>query len=182
MHAHTLPGAHSPAAGFDQPFELLAACHDRVRQRLDLLGRLVEHLRQQGSDAAARSAADDVLRYFNIAAPLHHEDEERHLVPRLLASGEPSFVAAAQQLLADHATIRQAWAELQPLLQNLAPAEHATLAAAAQAFIAVHEPHLLLEDSLVYPAVQRQLLPAEQAAMGREMAARRGAPLPPLPH
>ncbi|RZJ07918.1 MAG: hemerythrin domain-containing protein, partial [Rubrivivax sp.] len=29
-----------PAVGFDQPFEMLAACHDRVRRSLDLLERL----------------------------------------------------------------------------------------------------------------------------------------------
>jgi hemerythrin-like domain-containing protein len=179
MHTRTLPGAAGPAAGFDEPFELLSACHDRVRQRLDLLGRLLTHLQARGSDAAARSAADDVLRYFDIAAPHHHEDEERHLVPRLLASGEVPCMEAAQRLLADHAAIRTAWAQLRPLLVSLEPQQLAALSSATHTFIALHEPHLLLEDTLVYPAVQSRLGPADQAAMGREMAARRGAPLPP---
>src|SRR5688572_25382640 len=61
-----------PSVGFDQPFEMLAACHARMDRSLDLLGRLGRHLHDQGCDAQARSAATDVLRYFDIAAPLHH--------------------------------------------------------------------------------------------------------------
>ena len=83
----SLPGMRSPGAGFDQPFEMLDACHDRVRRSLDLLRRLRDYLRGHGHgcDDSARQAARDVLRYFDIAAPLHHEDEELHVFPPLLA-------------------------------------------------------------------------------------------------
>ena len=37
----SLPGFDAPAVGFEQPFEMLLACHDRVRRSLALLGRLV---------------------------------------------------------------------------------------------------------------------------------------------
>jgi hypothetical protein len=43
------------------------------------------HVRDHGHDAASRSAACDVLRYFDLAAPHHHLDEERHVLPPLLA-------------------------------------------------------------------------------------------------
>src|SRR5689334_2494815 len=82
----SLPGLRSPEAGFDQPFEMLHACHERVRRSLRLLQRLVAHAQVHGADAQVREAAADVLRYFDLAAPAHHEDEERHLVPRLQAS------------------------------------------------------------------------------------------------
>ena len=68
----TLPGFHSPAIGFEQPFEMLSACHERVERTLALFERLVVHVRAQGHDAASRSAAADVLRYFDLAAPHHH--------------------------------------------------------------------------------------------------------------
>ncbi|MCB1958559.1 MAG: hemerythrin domain-containing protein, partial [Rhodocyclaceae bacterium] len=71
----------TPGAGFDQPFELLSACHDRVQRSLDLLRRLQDHLAIHGADGQAQDAARDVLRYFDIAAPLHHDDEERHIFP-----------------------------------------------------------------------------------------------------
>jgi hemerythrin-like domain-containing protein len=178
MPSPSLPGAPAPAAGFDQPFELLAACHDRVRQRLDLLARLIAHVKAQGADPAGRAAAADVLRYFDLAAPHHHEDEERHLVPLLAASDDPAHREAAHRLLADHVALRAAWQALRPLLQRLDAAEYGLLAAAAQHFIDLHGPHLALEDALVYPTAAQHIDTATEAAMGREMAARRGAPAP----
>ena len=84
----SLPGLHTPGAGFDEPFEMLGACHDRVRRSLDLLQRLRDYLKTHACDDSARQAARDVLRYFDIAAPLHHEDEELHVFPPLLAGGD----------------------------------------------------------------------------------------------
>jgi iron-sulfur cluster repair protein YtfE (RIC family) len=99
----------TPAASLDQPFELLAGCHDRVRRSLALLQRLVEHVRAHGADAQARSAADDVLRYFDIAGPQHHLDEEKHVLPLLEASGDAALIDAAHKLRADHRQL-DAWA------------------------------------------------------------------------
>lgn len=179
-HSAALPGLHTPGAGFDQPFDMLSACHDRVRRSLNLLQRLVDHVEQHGTDAQARDAAADVLRYFTLAAPAHHEDEERHVVPRLLGSSDTRAQAAAQQMLADHHLIRQHWNELEPLLRHASQGQAVPLAAlkrAASAFIGVHDAHLSLEDDYAFPH-GRGLVEAEGeqevAAMGREMAARRG--------
>ena len=98
-----LPGMHTPGAGFDEPFAMLDACHDRVRRSLDLLERLRAYLQDKGCDDSARQAARDVLRYFDIAAPLHHEDEELHVFPPLLAQGGDERLAAlVRQLQRDH--------------------------------------------------------------------------------
>jgi hypothetical protein len=51
-----------PGAGFDEPFEMLGACHERVARMLGLLQRLQAHLQAQGADDSARSAAADVMR------------------------------------------------------------------------------------------------------------------------
>ena len=83
----------TPSAGFDQPFEMLSACHERVQRSLALLQRLQDHLASHGADPQARDAARDVMRYFDIAAPAHHEDEERHVLPVLRAQGEDAFAA-----------------------------------------------------------------------------------------
>ena len=175
----TFPGMASPAAGFDQPFEMLAACHDRVRRSLDLLQRLLKHLHTEGGDAMARDAARDVLRYFDLAAPAHHEDEERHVVP-LLAQGTPDERAAAQRMLDDHLAIRAHWSALAPLLASVADGHAPDLAAlgrASDAFCRVHDAHLALEDTLAFPHAREHLRPQGDAAlqaMGQEMAARRG--------
>lgn len=177
-----LPGHHTPAVGFDQPFDLLSACHDRVRRSLALLQRLVDHVDQHGADAQARDAAADVLRYFTVAAPAHHEDEERHVVPRLLGSSDARAQVAAQEMLADHHLIREHWRALEPLLRHVREGQAVDVGAlrqAAAAFVTVHDAHLALEDDFALPH-GRDLVQAEGAhelaAMGREMASRRGQP------
>jgi hemerythrin-like domain-containing protein len=167
----------TPAASFDQPFDMLAACHDRVRRSLALLSRLVAHVAAHGADAQARSAAQDVLRYFDLAAPHHHEDEERHVIPRLLASGDAALVAAGERMRADHLDMHAAWQVLRPLLETLDITTLGALRDAAQRFAALYEPHLALEDELAFPAAHRQIDnegAAALAAMGQDMAQRRG--------
>lgn len=86
LHTLTLPGHHAPGAGYEAPFEMLDACHERVERMLRLLHKLRAHLQASGWDAQAAEAARDVVRYFNEAAPRHHEDEERHVFPAVLAA------------------------------------------------------------------------------------------------
>ncbi|HMC16863.1 MAG TPA: hemerythrin domain-containing protein [Albitalea sp.] len=158
---------------------MLAACHDRVRRSLALLLRLREHVALNGADERAREAAADVLRYFTLAAPAHHEDEERHVVPALRALGDERSLSTAQRLLDEHGVIRDAWAALQPLLEQVAlgrtPAR-SEFDTASQRFADLHDGHLLLEESIAFPSAEAyvagQGAPAI-AAVGAEMAARR---------
>jgi hemerythrin-like domain-containing protein len=175
----SLPGLHTPGAGFDQPFEMLDACHDRVRRSLDLLQRLRAYLQDKGCDDSARQAARDVLRYFDIAAPLHHEDEELHVFPALLAAHAEGHVAdLVRQMQRDHVRMAACWAEArQPLeqlaqgaLQSFTPEHEAAL----ERFAGCYADHLRHEDDSLYPAARAVLDAQAQQAMGQEMAARRG--------
>jgi hemerythrin-like domain-containing protein len=166
-----------PAAGFDQPFEMLGACHDRVRRMLALLARLREHLRSQGADAQARQAAADVLRYFEQAAPAHHEDEERHVFPLLLREGDAAQRAVVERLRADHLAMAAQWPRVQTMLLRVAGAGAAPDAdeeAACDAFAALYAGHLPAEDGVAFPAARARMDGAAQQAMGEEMARRRG--------
>lgn len=176
----SLPHVRAAEVGFEQPFALLEACHDRVRRSLDLLRRLVEHLQTVGHDADARSAAHDVWRYFEIAAPAHHADEELHLLPRLRESGDLWLADMARRLQTDHDALRDVWAQLGPLLREVHESVSALSAHSLDAlhahtgqFVAIHERHLRLEDSFVFPAVQERMHSDELTAMGREMQRRR---------
>lgn len=40
----TLPGHRAPGAGFEAPFEMLDACHERVHRMLALLVKLQRHI------------------------------------------------------------------------------------------------------------------------------------------
>jgi hemerythrin-like domain-containing protein len=174
----TLPGFEAPAVGFEQPYEMLGACHERVQRTLDLLGRLLDYAAQKGHDAQTRSAAADVLRYFDLAAPHHHRDEETHVFPPLLAQGDAALRAAVRQLQAEHREMEALWAQIrQPLLRwrepGAAEPPDAALQAAVARFRALYAGHIPREEGLVFPAAQAAMDAAAQAAMGAEMQARR---------
>jgi hemerythrin-like domain-containing protein len=178
-----LPGFSAPAAGFDEPLAMLDACHERVRRSLDLLLRINERVEAGRVDEAVQRAAADVLRYFDIAAPQHHEDEEQHIFPRLLAgSADPDVRAAILQLQEDHLWMEAQWGRLRTSLAGLATGhveaygrEHAE---AARLFAATYGAHLVTEDTVVLPAAAALLDAEALRAMGLEMARRRGARFP----
>ena len=177
--AVTLPGFNAPAVGFEQPFAMLEACHERVQRTLGLLQRLRDPVRAQGADEQARQAARDVLRYFDLAAPLHHEDEELHVFPLLLAQGAPDVVALVQRLQQDHVQMAADWAAARAPLVALCDGDAQPLGAAGDAldrFASRYAGHIAAEEGAAYPAAAALLAQDALAAMGREMAARRGAP------
>lgn len=178
--AAPLPGFASPAVGFDQPFEMLHACHDRVERTLSLLERLVAHVHAHGHDEDSRSAARDVLRYFDLAAPHHHRDEELHVLPPLLASEDAEVRALATQLVAEHRRMEALWAALRGPLQQWADAPPAAttfpLPEALAAFTGLYAGHIAREEAQAYPQARTLLDPATLADMGAEMSARRRAP------
>ena len=182
MKQPVFTGFSSPAAGFDQPFEMLTACHERVQRSLGLLGRIVEHIDTHGHDAQSRSASADVQRYFDLAGPHHHEDEERHVFPLLLASDAVGAQVheAVRRLQLEHDRMHAEWQPLRQMLQRwqgdgpVPPTadERARIAA----FDALYAGHIALEESVVYPAAQRLLQGDALAAAGEEMRARRQGP------
>jgi hemerythrin-like domain-containing protein len=180
-HSAPLPGFEAPAVGFEQPFEMLVACHERVQRSLDLLQRLMDYLDTRGHDRSTRSAAADVLRYFDIAAPLHHEDEELHVFPALAGSADPQAKAAVDTLQRDHARMAEHWAALRGALlrwrdEDNAPLPDAATRSAAAAFIGLYAAHIAIEEDLVYPAARTCFDDAGLARIGAEMQARRRAP------
>ena len=167
-----------PGAGFEEPFEMLEACHQRVHRMLDLMQRLAAHLREAGADADAQQAARDVMRYFDLAAPAHHEDEERHVLPRLRQDGQ---AALAERLHDEHTRMSTTWATVRADLQRVAEgrwqaAELDAAAARWQAMAALYRAHIEAEEGAAYPAVRDAIDAAARHEMGDEMARRRGLP------
>jgi hemerythrin-like domain-containing protein len=162
-----------PSAGFEAPFDMLEACHQRVVRMLTLLDRLAAHVAEQGADLPAQQAARDVMRYFDQAGPAHHEDEERHVLPRLRAQGRADL---ADRLHADHETMRHAWSAVRADLQRVAAGclPDGDAAPRWRDYAALYEQHLRSEEAMAYPAVRAALAPGDEETMGREMAARRG--------
>ncbi len=177
--SNALPGFGDAAVGFDTPFEMLSACHERVLRSLALLGRLQDYLRGHPCDDSARQAARDVLRYFDIAAPLHHEDEELHVFPPLIERGSAAAVAAVRRLQQDHEAMSVNWRAARALLLALAEGAQEAFSAQDEAvlerFASVYGEHIRIEEEEVYPAARALLAPGVVQAMGAEMRRRRGA-------
>ncbi len=162
----------APAAGFEQPFEMLEACHERVERMLGLMERLVQHLAEAGADASARQAARDVMRYFDLAAPNHHEDEERHVFPALRALGQG---ALADRLHAEHEAMAGLWTDVRASLTAVADGSADPVPGALwRDFAALYRRHLADEEALAYPPAADATDAAGRRRMADEMASRRG--------
>ena len=166
----------SPGAGFDEPIEMWLACHERVRRFARLLGRLVHHVSQSGADVEAREAATAIRRYFNEAAPRHHEDEEVDMFPLLRERGtDPTVLEVLDRVEADHVAMAGLWRQLDAVLARISAGEPAVPdeALAAQ-FAAMYDAHIDAEENILLPALRRVVAAAEWKAIGSVMAERRG--------
>ncbi len=174
-----LPGFDTPAVGFEQPFAMLEACRRTRSAHPDPAVAAALLLREQAVDDAARQAARDVLRYFDIAAPLHHEDEELHVFPLLLERGAPSVVALVRQLQQDHVHMAADWAAARGALAALVDGSAVGLSAQDEAlleqFAQRYGQHIQAEEGTAYPSAQALLGEGDLRTMGLEMAGRRRA-------
>jgi hemerythrin-like domain-containing protein len=174
-----LPGFSAPAAGFDEPLALLNACHDRIRRSLGLLQRICERVNERRIDDAVREAAVDVLRYFDRAAPLHHEDEEKHIFPAVL-SGAPDAMTrkAVLRLQEQHVLMAAGWRLLREPLAALAEGDDNAFGVpqceAATRYITLYEEHATAEEMLIFPAAAALIDHEALTRAGQEMAERRG--------
>ena len=168
----------TPGAGFDQPVEMWLACHERVQRFAALLSRLADHVRKQGADEDAQVTATSIRRYFNEAAPRHHEDEEVDMFPRLrerLVDSDKTVLDVLDQVEADHLEMAGMWKSIDAALAKIA---HGTPVALEQAvidrFATMYRHHIDAEERVLLPALKRVLGKADWNAVGRAMAERRG--------
>lgn len=169
------PGRTALAPTFEQPLHMLQACHERVLRMCTLLERLQAHAATHGADEQARQAARDILRYFDIAGPHHHEDEERHLFPRMLASGDARQVELADTLHQQHLAMAELWQKLRAELELMEGGDAAPLlgSAVAAPFLEAYRAHIACEEDDAYPRVFADVPEEQERAWGEEMAQRR---------
>ena len=164
-------------ATFEQPFEMMQACHQRLHRMLALMDKLRAHLPAHGADEQARQAARDIMKYFDQAAPQHHHDEELHVFPPLLARGEAHLAEVVRKLQQDHLQMESGWMRARAVLDAIAQGQVQALSPAQAAdldgFAALYQSHIEAEEGVAYPAAQAMLDEATVRAMGQEMARRR---------
>lgn len=167
------------APDFSQPLAVLKHCHERIRKQLQTLQKLLAHLPQHGADDDARKAAQAVQKYFNMAAPLHHEDEEQNLMPMLQATARDAdavlLAGLVPGILADHQQMERDWHIINAQLDKIANGQSSELSADdVQRFGAVYATHMTIEEGDIAPMAKRLFSPEQMAQLGSAMQARRG--------
>lgn len=172
-----IPPSSARAPSFDDPLEMIQACHEKILHQCDTLRKLGPHLKEHGCDEAAQQAAQGILRYFDTAGLFHHQDEELDLFPELRGctnTDQASLNVLLERLLVEHILMMSAWEELGVVLLSLADGTHASIQTGLMdRFIGSHTAHIAIEEAELLPLAARILGAKQLESLGKRMAARR---------
>ena len=113
-----------------------------------------------------------IAQYFNVAAPLHHEDEEENFFPLLLQYA-PQAQESVDELLRQHISLHNNWEAVSAEFAKL-EADNAYIpdAETFKRFVAGYDVHLAIEEPLF--DMGKTFIPKEKLTeIGEIMAARR---------
>lgn len=143
-----------PALQNLEAFVSVDATHREVIKLLSQLGQLVALLAEPDQQIAAARRARFAITFFNGKARQHHDEEEVHIFPRLLQSGDATVREHVRRLQQDHAWIEEDWLELEPHLeavaQGYAEGHEQFLRDALPEFTTLYHEHMALEESLFH--------------------------------
>lgn len=153
--------------------ELLLECHQRIREFAALAVAVAEP--EGAPPEQVREDCARVCRYFTEAFPLHVADEERSILPRLMGNSQRVDDALSLMQL-QHRTHDAPLAELLSLCTTANGIDRqARLRVVATELQEDFERHLVLEESIVFPAIRSVLSAEMQRKIVEELRARRQA-------
>jgi len=166
-----------PESDFSNPLGLLSDCHRRIERFLEVLVRI--HDERKGGELLReeKAALDTALTYFRNSAPKHTADEEESLFPRMRQAN--AGLECLDKLEGDHQAANRDHETVESLGRQwltgpLSDEQSRELAAALKRLVALYARHIAIEDNELFP-LAAQVVPEDQlAAIGREMADRRG--------
>jgi len=171
---------------FTDPIGMLGDCHRRIERFLNVLLRVAEQARGEALNEEQCGALETALRYFRDAAPKHTADEEESLFPRLrrIENAEVrALLARVESLEEEHVCADRSHGEVDNLGRlwlrdgRLSPEQASRLLTVLVQLRDLYLRHIATEDTEVFPAARAALSASERAAIGGEMASRRGIPL-----
>jgi hemerythrin-like domain-containing protein len=166
----------SPSPRSEDVPEVLVDCHQRMRQLTASAAALAA--RPAATAEEVREVATKVHRYFTVALPLHEEDEEASVFPRLLVHA-PQLGPCIASLREDHAAHAEHVARLLAVCEQLQAAPEradglrVSLGRAAAALADAWRVHLAAEEEDVFPAMRTVLTAEERTSIREEMKERR---------
>lgn len=165
--------ASAAAPSFDEPLDMLYACHDKVRRFCDQLDTLPAYIAEHGRNQAVINTISGIVRYFDLAGPAHHQDEEDELFPLILAR-QPDAAPKIEQLLGEHGYLHSRWNAIRDdLLAYNAAALDSISADEVHEFARLYREHAQREEQWLFPTAAALINDSELADAGRRMAARR---------
>lgn len=166
-----------PAPSFDEPIEMLRACHERIVAQCATLGKLAAHLPLHGADTQAQQAARNIMRYFDIAGPNHHADEEQDLFPMLIEVTQRRCLPLSETIASlpdEHRSLEASWAQLRTALADIAQGRASLLEPAwVDDFVGAYRGHIAFEESQILPFAEAYLDRQQLARLSAAMVARR---------
>lgn len=155
----------------ESAIELLMACHERMHRYVGGVEQLVD----LPDGERARTAAAQCARYLRAGLPLHGEDEDESLAPRLRELGlSEAEEAALEQMEAEHEELHRGLPGLLAALDARAEGRPADLAPHAAWIGPLLRGHMELEERSIFPRLA-DLPEGERAEIVREIRARRHA-------
>lgn len=160
------------SASWAEPIDMLYACHSRVKRFCKQLHILPDYIEKHGVNQAVKNDVQQILNYFNLAAPLHHDDEEKDFFPALIKH-QPTAQVDVDTLESQHEVLHQNWANLSAQLEELLAGKRENVERALIAqFIAGYDEHIAIEEPL-FELGRGCISPQELSEMGEVMADRR---------
>lgn len=168
-----------PQADFNSPLELMMDCHRRIERFLQVLQKVAQ---APSLDEPNRAALRAALDYFKISGPRHNQDEERSLLPAMLASGNVAVAEAVVQLnrlAAEHAIADQKHQRLGVVAEEwlgtniISEENRRELMGLIASLIDLYQSHIAMEEQEIFPLASRVLAPQTLASIGEQMRQRR---------
>jgi len=145
--------------------------YDKVRRFCDQLDALPAYIAEHGRNQAVINTIAGIVRYFDLAGPAHHQDEEDELFPLILAR-QPDAAPKIEQLLGEHGYLHSRWNAIRDdLLAYNAAALDDISAEEVHEFARLYREHAAREEQWLFPhrrrADQRQRASTGRPAHGR---------------
>jgi len=173
-------------ASFDKPIELLLSCHEKILHFSSALSDLSVALKKEGWSNEITSSANQIRRYFNIASPEHHLDEEHHLFPAIIAldpalqhAESIEIIQLINRMIKEHVESDALWQTLDTMLEEKSE-NFNTLVKLANKFKASMHEHARIENEHIFPYAKTHINKAELKKIGLAIAERRGIKQPLL--
>jgi len=177
----------TPESNFDDPVGMLRDCHKRITYFLDSLAFAAKKFAGLPLPLEMQGSVLNGLRYFREAAPNHSADEEQSLFPRMRSfiNGKQFASALMQSLEGEHRWAESLHERVDGLFRkwiangSITGEESQRLVATLNRLQAFYVVHIRQEELAIFPIAEEGLSAAEIAAIGVEMAARRGVDFSP---